>query len=479
VSVAKTPRELLIGGVWAPAADGATMPVHDPSTGTVLCDVADGTPEDGARALQAAVAAQDEWAAAAPRLRSEILRAAYELIMAREDDLAELINLEMGKPFAEARGEVRYAAEFFRWFSEEAVRVGGDFGRTPDGQTRMLVMKQPVGPCLLITPWNFPLAMGTRKIGPAIAAGCTMVLKPAPQTPLSSLALAAILMEAGLPAGVLNVVTTSKAGEVIEPLLRGGHVRKLSFTGSTQTGRILLQQCAATVVRTSLELGGNAPFIVFPDADLDVAVESAMQAKMRNMGEACTAANRMFVHEDIAVAFTSRLAARMHALRAGTDVGPLIDASAVTKVAHLVQDAASRGARIVTGGKPVDGPGFYFEPTVLDGVPADAELLRTEIFGPVAAVQTFRDFGEVVARANDTEWGLVAYVISQDIDRALTAAERLQAGMVGVNTGLVSNPAAPFGGVKQSGLGREGGRTGIEEFLDVKYIAIPVREVTR
>jgi len=478
VSTAKTPRELLIGGVWTPAAGGATMPVHDPSTGAVLCDVADGTPEDGARSLQSAVAAQDEWSATAPRQRSEILRAAYELVAAREDDLAELITLEMGKPLAEARGEVRYAAEFFRWFSEEAVRVGGDFGRTPDGQTRMLVMKQPVGPCLLITPWNFPLAMGTRKIGPAIAAGCTMVLKPAPQTPLSSLALAAILMEAGLPAGVLNVVTTSKAAEVIEPLLRSGQVRKLSFTGSTQTGRILLQQCAGTVVRTSLELGGNAPFIVFPDADLDVAVESAMQAKMRNMGEACTAANRMFVHEDIAVVFTQRLAARMRALRAGTDVGPLIDTSAITKVAHLVRDATSRGARIVTGGKPADGPGFYFEPTVLDQVPADAELLRTEIFGPVAAVQTFRDFGEVVARANDTEWGLVAYVFSQDIDRALTAAERLAVGMVGVNTGLVSNPAAPFGGVKQSGLGREGGRTGIEEFLDVKYVAIPVREVS-
>jgi succinate-semialdehyde dehydrogenase / glutarate-semialdehyde dehydrogenase len=388
----------------------------------------------------------------------------------------------MGKPVAEARGEVLYAAEFFRWFAEEAVRIDGGYTQTPDGRNRVLVMKQPVGPCLLITPWNFPLAMGTRKIGPAIAAGCTMVLKPAPQTPLASLALAQILADCGLPNGVLNVVTTSRAGELVEPLLRSGEVRKLSFTGSTAVGRTLLAQCADTVVRTSLELGGNAPFIVFPDADLDVAVDAAVQAKMRNMGEACTAANRFYVHADVADAFGERLAGRLAALKvgpgveAGSEVGPLIDASGVGKARRLMDDAVARGARVLSGGRRSDGPGYFFEPTVITDVQPGSELLDAEIFGPVAALQTFTDTDDVLTRANDTEWGLVGYVMTQDVDRALHVAERLRVGMVGLNTGVVSTPAAPFGGVKQSGLGREGGRLGIEEYLDVKYVAIPIRQ---
>ncbi|MET8946773.1 NAD-dependent succinate-semialdehyde dehydrogenase [Streptomyces sp. NPDC004542] len=473
------PKQLFIDGKWLDAASGATLAVDDPATGEVLCEVADASPADGALALDAAVAAQPAWAATAPRVRSEILRRAYEIILERTEELARLMTLEMGKPLAEARGEVAYAAEFFRWFSEEAVRIDGGFTTTPDGGNRVLVMRQPVGPCLLITPWNFPLAMGTRKIGPAVAAGCTMVLKPAPQTPLSSLALAGILTEAGLPEGVLNVVTTSDAAGVIEPLLRGGRIRKLSFTGSTQVGRILLAQCADAVVRTSMELGGNAPFLVFEDADLDAAVDGAMVAKMRNMGEACTAANRMFVHRSVAGEFSARLAERMAALTVGpgtepgSEVGPLIDAAGRGKVESLVRDAVERGATVLTGGRTPDGPGSFYPPTVLTGVPADAELTRTEIFGPVAAVIPFDDEDDVVRAANDTEWGLVGYVFTRDLDRALRVGERLETGMVGVNTGLVSNPAAPFGGVKQSGLGREGGRVGIEEFLEYKYLAIP------
>jgi succinate-semialdehyde dehydrogenase/glutarate-semialdehyde dehydrogenase len=431
------------------------------------------------------VRAQEEWAATAPRARSEILRRAYEIILSRIDDLALLVTTEMGKPLAEAKGEVAYAAEFFRWFSEEAVRVEGGFGTLPDGRNRMLLMRQPVGPCLLITPWNFPLAMGTRKIGPAIAAGCTMVLKPAPQTPLSSLALAGILREAGLPDGVLNVVTTSRAGEVIEPLLRGGRIRKLSFTGSTQVGRLLLAQCADTVVRTSMELGGNAPFIVFDDADLDVAVDGAMAAKMRNMGEACTAANRFFVHRSVVDEFAERLATRMNSLvvgpgtRAGVDVGPLIDEAGCDKVDRLIEDAVQRGARVLVGGARADGPGRFYPPTVLTDVSPDSDLMSTEIFGPAAAILTFEDEDDAVRRANDSEWGLVGYVFTRSLDRALRVSERLEAGMVGLNTGLVSNPAAPFGGVKQSGLGREGGRIGIEEFLEYKYVAMPAPATAR
>ncbi|MCO6003696.1 NAD-dependent succinate-semialdehyde dehydrogenase [Actinoallomurus purpureus] len=482
--VTDVPKQLFIGGAWTDATGGRTFAVDDPATGDVLCEIADAAPADGRRALKAAVAVQEEWAATAPRARSEILRRAYEIILARTDELALLMTLEMGKPLKEARGEVAYAAEFFRWFSEEAVRIDGGFSTTPDGANRILVMRRPVGPCLLITPWNFPLAMGTRKIGPAVAAGCTMVLKPAPQTPLSTLALAGILTEAGLPPGVLNVVTTTDAGAVVEPLLRGGEVRKLSFTGSTQVGRILLAQCADTVVRTSMELGGNAPFIVFDDADLDVAVDGAMTAKMRNMGEACTAANRMFVHRTVADAFAARFAERMAALTVGpgtdpgSDVGPLIDAAGRGKVEELVEDALRRDAKVVTGGTAPDGPGYFYPPTVLTDVSRDAALMRTEIFGPVAAITTFEDEDEVVRAANDTEWGLVGYLFTRDVDRALRISERLEVGMVGLNTGLVSNPAAPFGGVKQSGLGREGGRVGIEEFLEYKYVAIPVRNRT-
>ncbi|MGC9379111.1 NAD-dependent succinate-semialdehyde dehydrogenase [Streptomyces sp. MH13] len=475
------PTRLFIGGAWADAADGATMPVDDPATGETLCHVADAGPGDARLAEKAAVRAQEEWARTAPRARSEILRRAYEIVLDRSDELARLATSEMGKPLAEARGEVAYAAEFFRWFSEEAVRIDGGHGILPDGRHRMLLSRRPVGPCLLITPWNFPLAMGARKIGPAIAAGCTAILKPAPQTPLSSLALAAILDEAGLPDGVLNVVTTSRAGEVCEPLLRGGHIRKLSFTGSTAVGRLLLAQCADTVVRTSLELGGNAPFIVFDDADLDAAVDGAVIAKMRNMGEACTAANRFFVHRPVADAFARRLARRMAALvvgpgtRDGVDVGPLIDAAGRAKVEALVSDAVERGARVLTGGRTPEGPGCFYPPTVLTDVCADSRLMSTEIFGPVAAVLTFDDEDEVVRRANDTPWGLVGYVFTEGLDRALRVSERLETGMVGLNTGLVSNPAAPFGGVKQSGLGREGGTVGIEEFLEYQYIAMPAR----
>jgi succinate-semialdehyde dehydrogenase/glutarate-semialdehyde dehydrogenase len=447
----------------------------------VLCHVADAGPKDARLAEDAAAQAQEEWARTAPRARSEILRRAYELILERTDELAHLMTAEMGKPLAEARGEVAYAAEFFRWFSEEAVRIDGGFGTLPDGRNRMLLSRRPVGPCLLITPWNFPLAMGTRKIGPAIAAGCTMVLKPAPQTPLSSLALAAILQEAGLPDGVLNVVTTSRAGEVCAPLLRGGQIRKLSFTGSTAVGRLLLAQCADTVVRTSMELGGNAPFIVFEDADLDKAVDGAMVAKMRNMGEACTAANRFFVHASVAEEFGRRLAERMGALvvgpgtREGVDVGPLIDRAGRAKVEELVSDAVERGARVLVGGRTPEGPGCFYPPTVLTDVAPDSRLMDTEIFGPVAAILTFDEEDEVVRRANDTPWGLVGYVFTEGLERALRVSERLEVGMVGLNTGLVSNPAAPFGGVKQSGLGREGGRVGIDEFLEYQYLAVPVR----
>ncbi|MEU0192812.1 NAD-dependent succinate-semialdehyde dehydrogenase [Streptomyces afghaniensis] len=478
--VHNVPKQLFIGGGWQDAESGRTLSVDNPATGEELCRVADASPADGRRAVEAAVAAQASWAATAPRARSEILRRAYDLIIARTEDLALLMTLEMGKPLAEARAEVAYGAEFFRWFSEEAVRVDGGMTTAPDGRNRLLVTRQPVGPCLLITPWNFPLAMGTRKIGPAIAAGCTMVLKPAPQTPLTSLALAAILKEAGLPDGVLNIVVTSDAAGVVEPLLRGGQIRKLSFTGSTQVGRILLAQCADTVIRTSMELGGNAPLIVFDDADLDVAVEGTMVAKMRNMGESCCAANRIYVHTSVAEEFASRLAARMAALKVGdgtepgTDVGPLIDQAGRSKAHDVVRDAVKRGATVLTGGELPEGPGCFYPPTVLTGITPDAAVNDTEVFGPVAALLTFETEDEAVTAANSTEFGLAAYLFTQNLDRALRVSERLESGMIGLNTGLVSNPAAPFGGVKQSGLGREGGRVGIGEFLEYKYIAVPV-----
>ena len=479
--VSSVPSGLFIAGAWRPAETGATFPVEDPSTGRVLAQVADATPADGMQALEAAAKAQASWAAVPPRERSDILRRAYDLLLERKEDLALLMTLEMGKPLSEARGEIVYAAEFFRWFSEEAVRIDGGFQVAPNGQGRLLVMREPVGPCLLITPWNFPMAMGTRKIGPAVAAGCTMVVKPAEQTPLSLLALAGIMQEAGLPDGVLNVVTTSNPSPVIEPMIRDGRARKLSFTGSTAVGRKLLEQCADQVMRTSMELGGNAPFLVFEDADLDVAIEGAMQAKMRNIGEACTAANRFYVHSSVADEFSRRLGERMAALPIGRGVedgvvvGPLIDSVARDKVASLVDDAVRRGAEVVVGGSSLDREGYFYPPTVLSNVPEDAEMRHQEIFGPVAPIATFETEEEAIAAANDTEFGLATYVFTRDLDRAFRVCERLETGMIGLNQGIVSNPAAPFGGVKQSGLGREGGRVGIDEFLETKYVAIATK----
>ncbi|GAA3736580.1 succinate-semialdehyde dehydrogenase/glutarate-semialdehyde dehydrogenase [Spinactinospora alkalitolerans] len=471
-------KQLFIGGRWRDAKSGATFKVEDPSTGSVLCEIADAGTDDAFAALDAATAAQPTWRKHPPRERGEILRRAYELLMERQDDLALLMTLEMGKPLAEAKGEIAYAADFFRWFSEEAVRIEGGYSVSPNGQARFLVMRQPVGPAMLVTPWNFPMAMGTRKIGPAIAAGCTMVLKPAQQTPLSALALADILREAGLPEGVLSVIPTTDAGGVTEPLLRDGRIRKISFTGSTPVGRKLIEQSAEQVLRTSMELGGNAPFLVFDDADLDAAVEGAMMAKMRNIGEACTAANRMYVQAGVADEFARRLTERMGALKIGrgTDegvqVGPLIDAKAREKVQGLVDDAVNRGAKVMVGGGPSDGDGYFYRPTVLADVPQESQLSHTEIFGPVAPIIPFQTEDEAVAAANDTEFGLVSYLFTQDLGRAFRVSEALDAGMVGLNQGVVSNPAAPFGGVKHSGLGREGGNVGIEEFLETKYVGI-------
>jgi succinate-semialdehyde dehydrogenase/glutarate-semialdehyde dehydrogenase len=471
-------KELFIGGKWRAANDGVTFPVYDPATGEALCEVADASPADGVAALDAAVEAQPSWAACPPRERGEILRRAYQMLVDRQDDLALLMTLEMGKPVAESRTEIVYAAEFFRWFAEEAVRIDGGYAVAPNGSARVLVMKQPVGPSLLITPWNFPMAMGSRKLGPAIAAGCTSVIKPAAQTPLSMLALAAILAEAGLPDGVVNVVTTSHAGAVMEPLIRDRRARKLSFTGSTKVGRKLLEQAAGNVLRTSMELGGNAPFLVFDDADLDAAVDGAMVAKMRNIGEACTAANRFLVQRGVAEEFGRRLVERMGALKLGrgtqdgVTVGPLIDQDAVDKVTELVSDATGRGATVLVGGEAVAGPGHFYPPTVLTDVPLKARMTREEIFGPVAPISMFDTEDEAVAAANDTEFGLVSYIYTSDLKRALRVCERLETGMIGLNQGMVSNPAAPFGGVKQSGIGREGGTVGIEEFLEIKYVAI-------
>ncbi|WP_374969874.1 NAD-dependent succinate-semialdehyde dehydrogenase [Terrabacter sp. BE26] len=472
------PKGLLIGGRWRDASGGKTLAVDDPATGEVLTHVADASVADGKAALDAAVAAQADWARTAPRDRAEILRAAYEKITERADEFAMLMTLEMGKTLAESRGEVAYGSEFFRWFSEEAVRIGGRYATSPNGATRLVTMKQPVGPVLMITPWNFPLAMGTRKIGPAIAAGCTMVVKPASQTPLTMLALAQLLQEVGLPDGVLNVVTTSSTGEVMEPLIRDPRLRKLTFTGSTPVGRMLMEQASEQILRVSMELGGNAPFLVFGDADVDKAVTGAMLAKMRNMGEACTAANRFYVHESIAEEFSAELGKRMGALTLGrgtedgVDVGPLVDKKSRDKVSALVEDAVEKGARVLVGGAAREGAGWFYEPTVLTDVPADAALTREEIFGPVAPVSTFTTDEEAVEMANDTEYGLVAYVFTNDLTRAITVSEALEFGMVGVNQGIVSNPAAPFGGVKASGVGREGGFEGIEEYLETKYVGI-------
>ncbi|MEB3372331.1 NAD-dependent succinate-semialdehyde dehydrogenase [Saccharopolyspora sp. S2-29] len=470
---------MFIDGQWSESASGARFNVVNPATEEVIATVADGGPEDAQRAIETAGRVQKDWARTPPRERGEILRRAYDLLMQRQDELALIMTTEMGKPFGEAKGEVAYAAEFFRWFAEEAVRIGGDLTTTGDGKNRILVSREPVGPCVLVTPWNFPLAMGTRKIGPAIAAGCTIVFKPAALTPLTSLALVDVLVEAGLPAGVLNVVCTTKASSVVSPWMSSGIARKISFTGSTAVGVRLLEQASEHVMRSSMELGGNAPFLVFEDADLDRAVEGAVAAKMRNMGEACTAANRIFVQRPVAEEFARRLAVRMGSLKVGdgvedgTEVGPLVEEKALRKVQELVDDAVGKGAKVVCGGDRPDRPGYFYPPTVLSGVSEEAELMSEEIFGPVAPVISFDTEEEAVRMANDTPWGLAGYLFTQDVDRGFRVGEAMEVGMVGLNTGIVSNPAAPFGGVKASGLGREGGRVGIEEFLEFKYMAVP------
>ena len=474
----KLPRGLFIGGEWVDGSAG-TFAVHDPATGDVLVEIADASPEDGLRALDAAVAAQDAWAATAPRTRSDILRRAFDLLTERADEFALLMTLEMGKPLAEARGEVTYGGEFLRWFSEEAVRVAGRYGQNPEGTGRMVISQHPVGPCFFITPWNFPLAMATRKIAPALAAGCTVVIKPAELTPLTTLAFVQLLVEAGLPAGVVNVVTTTTSGAVSGPIIADPRLRKLSFTGSTPVGKKLIAQAAEGVLRVSMELGGNAPFVVFDDADLDKAVDGAMAAKFRNIGQACTAANRFIVHSSVAEEFADRVTERVKAMKIGrgteegAQIGPLIDRKAVEATAALVKDAVDRGATVRAGGSAIDGPGTFFEPTVITEVAAGSDILREEIFGPVLAIATFADEDEAVRLANDTEYGLVSYVFTEDLQRGMRMIDRLETGMMGLNVGVVSNAAAPFGGVKQSGVGREGGLEGIHEYLSTKYTLIP------
>ncbi|MDN4614164.1 NAD-dependent succinate-semialdehyde dehydrogenase [Leifsonia sp. F6_8S_P_1B] len=476
--LARIPDGLFIGGAWE-AGSAPQIEVQDPATGRVIKRIANATPEDGVRALDAAAAAADAWAATAPRVRAEILRKAWELLQERREDFALLMTLEMGKPLAEAGGEVTYGGEFLRWFSEEAVRISGRFGQNPEGTGTMVVSQRPVGPCYLITPWNFPLAMATRKIAPALAAGCTVVVKPAELTPLTTLFFAQLLEDAGVPAGVVNVVPTSNARALSEPIIADPRLRKLSFTGSTPVGRSLLAQAGQNVLRTSMELGGNAPFVVFEDADLDKAVEGAMLAKFRNIGQACTAANRFLVHESVADEFARRIAERVEALQLGrgTDdgvtIGPLIDDRAVASMGALIADAVERGARVLTGGSAPERDGFFFEPTVLVDVQPGSDILREEIFGPVLAIGTFSTEEEAVARANETEYGLVGYVFTQDLARGQRMIDGIDTGMMGLNTGLVSNAAAPFGGVKQSGLGREGGLEGIHEYLSTKYTLIP------
>jgi succinate-semialdehyde dehydrogenase / glutarate-semialdehyde dehydrogenase len=470
--------QLYIGGEWRDGGEGATIEVEDPATGETLTEVADATVDDAKAALGAAHDAFQTWRDHPPRERGDILRRAYDVITERADDLALLMTLEMGKPVAESKAEIAYAANFFRWYSEEAVRINGRFTVNETGKGRVLTLQQPVGPCVFITPWNFPLAMGTRKIGPAIAAGCTMVIKPAQQTPLSMLALAKLFEEAGLPAGVLNVITSSSSSEVSKPIISDPRLRKLTFTGSTEVGRKLVEQAADGLLRTSMELGGNAPFIVFGDADVDAAVDGAVIAKMRNIGEACTAANRFHVAGKVADEFSEKLAGKLGEMKVGrgteddVKVGPLIDGTQRGKVGELVDDATGKGAQILVGGQARDGAGYFYEPTVLGGVTADARLLKEEIFGPVAPVISFDDEDAAIAAANDTEYGLVAYVYTRDIKRAFRVVEKLETGMVGLNQGIVSNPAAPFGGVKASGFGREGGPEGIDEYLAIKYVAM-------
>jgi succinate-semialdehyde dehydrogenase/glutarate-semialdehyde dehydrogenase len=478
-ALAGVSKSLLIAGRWSAADSKGVLEVEDPATGETIAEVPDAGVDEALRAMDAAAKAQTAWAATPPRRRSEILTEAWRRMLADEDRLATLMTLEMGKSLTESRGEVKYAAEFLRWFAEEAVRIDGRYALAPDGSARLLTMRQPVGTCILVTPWNFPLAMGTRKIGPAIAAGCTMVIKPAKQTPLSMLALAQIFQEAGLPDGVLNVITSKAAGKVVTACIEHPAARKISFTGSTEVGRQLAEQAGKRLLRMSMELGGDNPFLVFEDADLDAAVDGAMLAKMRNIGEACTAANRFLVHESLAQPFAEKLAARMGALTlghglSGADVGPLIDGKARDGVARLVDQAVSGGAKVLTGGGAGEGPGYFYKPTVLVDVPDEAEINRAEIFGPVAPVRAFKTEDEALAIANAAEVGLAAYVYTKDLSRALRVVERLECGMVGVNRGIVSNPAAPFGGVKASGMGREGGKEGIDEYLSTKYAAMAI-----
>jgi succinate-semialdehyde dehydrogenase/glutarate-semialdehyde dehydrogenase len=477
--LASVPTGLLIGGEWVPATGGRTFDVQDPATGAVIATIADASPEDGIRALDAAVAAKESWAATAPRTRGELLRSAFDLLRERADEFALLMTLEMGKPLAEAAGEVTYGGEFLRWFSEEAVRISGRYGPNPEGTGRMIVSRHPVGPCFLITPWNFPLAMATRKIAPALAAGCTVVIKPAELTPLTTLHFAALLREVGVPDGVLNVIPTTEAGAVSAPIIADPRLRKLSFTGSTAVGKKLLQQSAEQVLRTSMELGGNAPFIVFDDADIDRVVDQAMLAKFRNVGQACTAANRFLVQEPVAEEFTRRMQERIAQLRVGrgteegVTIGPLINAGAVDKATSLVSDAVEHGATLVAGGEPLDGPGHFLPPTLVTGVPEGSRILREEIFGPVVSVVPFGSEDDAVRIANGTEYGLVSYVFTGSFPRGQRMIDRLESGMVGLNMGVVSNAAAPFGGIKQSGLGREGGAEGINEYLETKYTLTP------
>jgi succinate-semialdehyde dehydrogenase/glutarate-semialdehyde dehydrogenase len=472
----EVPTGLFIDGEWT--GNGRTLPVTDPATEDTLVEIADGTPDDALAAVAAAYRALPGWAATPPRQRGECLRKAWALMIERSESIARLMVLENGKALRDAQGEVTYAAEFFRWYAEEAVRIDGAVTTAPAGTNRIMVLRQPVGVSVLVTPWNFPAAMATRKIGPALAAGCTVVLKPAKETPLCAFAVAQILREAGVPPGAVNVVCTSKAGPLVSAMLADPRVRKLSFTGSTEVGRTLLATAAQTVTNCSMELGGNAPFLIFGDADLDAALDGAFLAKMRNGGEACTAANRFYVHEAVADEFTSRFADRLSklavgpGLEPGTDLGPLVNEDTRSKVAGLVESATAGGARVVTGGRAPDRRGFFYLPTVLGDVPPDAPILGTEIFGPVAPVVRFRDEADVIRWANDTEYGLVSYLYTADLRRALRVSEALETGMVGVNRGIVSDPAAPFGGVKQSGIGREGGHDGLLEFTESKYIAV-------
>ncbi len=480
VAGVRVPTGLLIGGQWQAASDGRTFPVLNPATGETLAEIADGSPDDGIRALAAASETQGSWAATSPRERSNILRRAFDLLINRADDFAAILTAEMGRPLPESKGEVAYGAEFLRWFSEQAAHLHGDFGSNPNGDFRVMTTRQPVGPSLLITPWNFPLAMGTRKAGAALAAGCTVIIKPAAQTPLTMNLFAEVMIEAGVPAGVISVITTRSASKLSERVMSDARLRKVSFTGSTGVGSVLLRQAADNVLRSSMELGGNGPFVVLQDADVEAAVEGAMIAKFRNGGQSCVAANRFIVHEEHIEKFTKMLAIRVSELvvgegtQEGVTIGPLIDEKQRDRVRDLVDSAVAQGAQVITGGRVPDRAGSFYEPTVITGIPSSSELATEEIFGPVATIFAATDDEDAIRQANNTEFGLAAFLYTRDVSTAIRYAEKLEAGMVGINRGLVSEPGAPFGGVKASGLGREGGHVGIEEYQEIKYIALSV-----